>query len=214
MNNTWHRFIIPILTRFRRRRGEVILQLYPELKSMKVLDLGGSIHFWFESGLIDYVGQVVIYNISKSEVDISDQYSHLISFKLYDGLNLPEGDQSFDLVLSNSVLEHIPENYRIRVVSEMMRVGKRGFVQTPALEFPVEPHFVLPFLHWLPKSIGRYFVKISPWAILAGRTSIQQDSYFSEVNLLSKRNLINLFPTKDIRAERFMGFPKAWLVTW
>jgi ubiquinone/menaquinone biosynthesis C-methylase UbiE len=214
MARAWHRFIRPIIGNFRRRRGELVLQTYPELKSMNVLDVGGSVHFWFESGLIDHVGSVVIYNISSSEVDIASQASEKISFQLYDGLRLPEADQSFDLVLSNSVLEHIPHSGRAQIALEMMRVGKRGFVQTPALEFPIEPHFVLPFIHWLPRAVGRYLVRLSPWALLSRHSAKVQDAYFAEVSLLSKTYMFRLFPAKTIRAERFMGLPKAWLVTW
>lgn len=214
MARAWHKFIRPILGSFRKRRGELLLTVYPDLKSMKVLDLGGSIHFWFESGLIDHVGQVVIYNISSSEVDIASQSSDKITFEIYDGMHLPENDQTFDLVLSNSVMEHIPRSDREQVTLEMMRVGKRGFVQTPALEFPIEPHFVLPFIHWLPRSVGRRLVRLSPWALLSRHPQEVQDAYFSEVSLLSKRAVMRLFPGKNIRAERFIGLPKAWLITW
>lgn len=214
MARAWHRFIRPIIGKFRKRRGVLILKAFPDLESMRVLDLGGSVHFWFESGLIDHVGQVVIYNISSSEVDIASQSNTKIEFKLYDGAHLPEKDLSFDLVLSNSVLEHIPLCGRGQVAREMMRVGKRGFVQTPAFEFPVEPHFVLPFIHWLPRAIGRYFVRLSPWAILSHHSSAVQDAYFAEVQLLSKTDVTDLYPAKPIRSERFMGLPKSWLVTW
>lgn len=210
----WHRFIQPIIGRFRLRRGKLVMQVFPCLKSMSVLDLGGSVHFWFESRLIDHVGHVVIYNISNSEVAIARQSSEKITFRLYDGLHLPENDQSFDLVLSNSVLEHIPVSGREQVALEMMRVGRHGFIQTPAREFPIEPHFVLPFIHWLPRSIGRYLVRLSPWALLSKHTAKVQDAYFAEVRLLSKIDVRKLYPLKSIRAERFVGLPKSWLVTW
>ncbi len=214
MARPWHRFIKPIIGNFRKRRGELVLRMFPELASMRVLDLGGSVHFWFESGLIDHVQQVVIYNISRSEVDIAQQSSPKIVFKLYDGLHLPEADKSFDLVLSNSVLEHIPPEHRDAVAREMVRVGKRGFVQTPALEFPIEPHFVFPFIHWLPRALGRYLVRVSPWALLSRHSAKVQDAYFDEVRLLSRRDVGNLFPQKTITAERFVALPKAWLVSW
>lgn len=214
MARAWHRFIRPIIGSFRKQRGERIRQEFPGLASMRVLDLGGSVHFWFESGLIDHVGQVVIYNISNSEVDIANQSNQKIQFKLYDGANLPEIDASFDLVLSNSVLEHIPLQGRAQVAREMIRVGCRGFVQTPAFEFPVEPHFVMPFIHWFPRSVGRYLVRLSPWALLSRHSSKVQDAYFSEVRLLSKSDGIELYPKQLIGAERFMGLPKAWIVTW
>ena len=214
MARAWHRFIRPIIGKFRRKRGELIRRENPNINSMNVLDLGGSVHFWFESGLIEHVGHVVIYNISSSEVDIAKQSSDKITFRLYDGLHLPESNQSFDLLLSNSVLEHIPLADRVQVAREMLRVGKRGFVQTPAREFPIEPHFVLPFIHWLPRVVGRYLVRISPWALLSRHSVEVQDAYFSEVCLLSKADLSDMFPEQTIRSERFIGLPKSWLVIW
>lgn len=214
MASAWHRFIRPILGNFRKRRGQRVLSAFPNLKSMRILDLGGSVHFWFESGLIQHVDTVTIYNISNSEVDIANQSSSKISFRIYDGLRLPEKDNAFDLVLSNSVLEHIPLGTRSQVAREIMRVGKHGFIQTPAYEFPIEPHFVFPAIHWLPKSIGRLLVRVTPWALLAKVTPKSQDAYFFEVNLLSKTDVARLFPEKAISAERFVGLPKAWLVTW
>jgi len=204
----------PIIGSFRKRRGALILKTFPNISDMRVLDLGGSIHFWFESGLIDHVKQVIIYNISASEVDISNQSSPKVTFKLYDGRNLPETDASFDLVLSNSVLEHIPLSGRMQVAKEIVRVGRRGFVQTPAFEFPLEPHFVMPFVHWFPRSIGRLLIRLSPWALLSRHSAKVQDAYFAEVQLLTKSDVQDLFPKKRVEAERLLGLPKAWLVIW
>jgi ubiquinone/menaquinone biosynthesis C-methylase UbiE len=196
------------------RRAAVVMHEFPGLHTMRVLDLGGSVHFWFESGLINHVGTVVIYNVSHSEVEIGAERSEKIQIKLYDGATLPEETASFDLVISNSVLEHIPHEGRRRVSEEMMRVGKRGFVQTPAIEFPIEPHFVLPFIHWLPRRLGRYLVRLSPWALLSRPSRAKQDDYFAEVDLLSRSDVERLFPGRRVFAERFIGLPKAWLVTW
>jgi hypothetical protein len=169
---------------------------------MSVIDFGGSVHFWFESELINHVGHVVIYNTSESEVDIAHQSCNKITFKI------------FDLVLRNSVLDHVSPEGRVQVAREIVRVGKHGFIQTPALEFPVEPHFVLPFIHSLPRAICRYFVRVSPWALLSERSPDAQDTYFAEIGLLSKCAVRQLFPPSLIHAERSIGLPKPWLATW
>lgn len=214
MTRPWHRFIRPILRRFRTRRGQMLRAEFPELAKMRVLDLGGSVHFWFESGLIDHVGAVVIYNISHAEVQIGPEHSAKIEVRIYDGKTLPEPDAGFDLVLSNSMLEHVPPLARARVADEMQRVGKRGFVQTPAMEFPIEPHFVCPFIHWLPRPIGRHFVRFTPWALLSRPSKEKQQDYFAEVNLLTRADVALLFPGRRIFAERFAGLPKAWIAVW
>lgn len=210
----WHKFILPIITFFRRRRGRKILKAFPDIGSYRVLDLGGSVHFWHETGLIDRVGSVDIFNISNSEVQIQHALSDKFTIRLYDGLHLPVASSSYDLVISNSVFEHIPLHDRASVALEAMRVGKRGFIQTPAAEFPVEPHFVLPIIHWLPRRLGRHLVRISPWALLSSHPTAVQDAYWEEVQLLGRRQVETLFKGHRVYAETFLGLPKAWIATW
>lgn len=210
----WHRFIAPMLTYFRKRRGVRIRKMFPDLKSYRVLDLGGSVHFWHETGLIDHVGHVDIYNVSHSEIQTQHCVSDKFSIHIYDGSTIPVPSKSYDLLLSNSVFEHIPPAGRPRVASEARRVGRRGFVQTPAREFPIEPHFVIPFIHWLPRSLGRLFVRVSPWALLSRHNATVQDAYWAEIQLLGRSDVSLLFAGDTVSAERFLGLPKAWIVTW
>ncbi len=74
-----------------------------------------------------------------------------------DGLNLPFRDQSFDVVHSSAVIEHVGAYARQRAfVSECCRVARRAvFITTPNRWFPVEFHTVLPLVHWLPKKAFR-----------------------------------------------------------
>ncbi|WP_025860918.1 class I SAM-dependent methyltransferase [Acetobacter papayae] len=59
-------------------------------------------------------------------------------------------DQSFDMVVCNSVIEPVGNWLDMRITdNEAKRVGKRGWIQTPAFGFPVEQHFLLPIIHWL-----------------------------------------------------------------
>ena len=211
---SWHRFITPILGYFRLRRGNEIRRLFPDLHAYRVLDLGGSVHFWHESGLVDHIKSVDIYNVSNSEIRTTHAISEKFRVHIYDGQRLPESDQSYDFVISNSVLEHIPPPERAQVAREARRVGKRGFIQTPAFEFPIEPHFVLPFIHWLPRSLGRWCVRLSPWALLSSHPAAVQDAYWAEVQLLSRSQLAALFPGDNVSSERFLALPKAWIVSW
>jgi hypothetical protein len=191
-----------------------LLHLYPDLKSYRILDLGGSVHFWHEAGLIDQISHVDIYNVSYAEIQTKHAGNERFSIHIYDGQNIPQPDQAYDLVVSNSVFEHIPPHLRSQVAKEARRVGKRGFIQTPALEFPIEPHFVMPFIHWLPRAWGRQLVKVSPWALLSGHSAAKQDDYWGEVRLLGRHEVGQLFAGDPVSAERFLGLPKAWIVTW
>ena len=69
-----------------------------------------------------------------------------------DACALPFPDQSFDVVFSNAVIEHVGDVERQRqFVAEALRVGRRVFVTTPNRWFPIEVHTRLPLVHWLPK---------------------------------------------------------------
>lgn len=51
---------------------------------------------------------------------------------LYDGLNIPFDDRSFDYVISVDILEHVFKEQRLRVLSEIVRVAaKRAVIVTP-----------------------------------------------------------------------------------
>ena len=69
-----------------------------------------------------------------------------------DGRDLPFADGEFDVGFSNAVVEHVGgRDDQERFVRELCRVAKRVFVTTPNRLFPVDPHTLLPFLHWLPE---------------------------------------------------------------
>ena len=73
-----------------------------------------------------------------------------------DGRQLPFADAQFDLGFSNAVIEHVAggrEGQR-QFVTELCRVARRVFVTTPNRLFPLDPHTLLPFVHWLPAGLA------------------------------------------------------------
>jgi SAM-dependent methyltransferase len=96
---------------------------------------------------------------------------------------LPFPDQSFDVVFSNAVIEHVGDIERQRLfVAETLRVGRRVFLTTPNRWFPIEVHTRLPFVHWLPKGASdrAYDLAGKGWA--------------RENHLLGSSDLRRLFP--------------------
>jgi Methyltransferase domain len=68
-----------------------------------------------------------------------------------DGRDLPFADGEFDVAFSNAVVEHVGgRDDQERFVRELCRVAKQIFVTTPNRLFPVDPHTLLPLVHWLP----------------------------------------------------------------
>jgi hypothetical protein len=209
----WHRFIHPITAHFRKKRGRFLLFRFPEIRSYQICDLGGSRHFWEKLNLEIPPEQITIFNISEGDTgSISDAAENDIRIILYDGQHIPVADGAFDLLICNSVLEHVSPEQRPGLAAEMRRVAKRVFCQTPAYEFPVEPHFIAPFIHWLPRRLGFQFAKISPWRILARPSSSELHSYWWDTQLLSRREVCALFPNAVIVTERSCGMAKSYYV--
>jgi len=210
--STWHRVIHPITEHFRRARGRFLLQQFPDLQQMRICDLGGSRHFWDKIGLPVPPRNITIYNISSSETQSasSDSSTGAIEVRLYDGKRIPVPDQSFDLLICNSVLEHVPPAQRASLCREMERVARNIFCQTPAYEFLIEPHFIMPFMHWLPRQWGFVLARISPWRILARPDHATLHSYYWDTQLLTRAEVTALFPRLSIESEKFLGVPKSY----
>jgi hypothetical protein len=209
--NLWRWFIHPVMGYFRRKRFAVLLQLEPNLLSERILDLGGSVHFWEKLGINLAEHDITVLNIAadgQSTNTKGDDVSSMVT--LYDGITIPWSEGHFDWIFCNSVIEHVQPRRREKFCSEIYRVGRAFVVQTPAFAFPIEPHFVIPFLHWLPRSIGRRVARFGLWAMLRHREKTDIERYFDEVNLLKLKEFQAYFPTARIVTEWFGFFPKSY----
>jgi 2-polyprenyl-3-methyl-5-hydroxy-6-metoxy-1,4-benzoquinol methylase len=101
--------------------------------------------------------KITILNIAWQEISAKEY----ITFIKGDATDLGMlSDKSFDVVFSNSVIEHIPgTKNRIKMAEEIMRVGKSYFVQTPNFYFPFEPHFLFPCFQYFPLKIKLFLLK-------------------------------------------------------
>ena len=169
----------------------------------KVLDVGGGLLNWT---FVPYRPKLTILNIlPPSPAEISLDVEWIIG----DARCMPFKDKSFDVVFSNSVIEHVG-NYddQKMCAEEIRRVGKCYFVQTPNFYFPVEPHLITPFVHWLPRKIAKKFIKLT-LSYLISRDESLPKRYFEEVRLLTPKEMKQLFPDAIIEFERWLGIPKS-----
>ena len=211
----WHRFMHPVSAYFRSRRTAMLLEHYPDILSWRICDLGGSRHFWQESKLGVDPSNITILNVSLDETSAYNTSAfQQIPVLVYDGRAIPAADNSYDLLVCNSVLEHVLPNDRDSLCKEMRRVARRIYLQTPAYEFPFEPHFVLPFLHWLPRRLGRALARFGLWSILTRPSEAVFAEYFDGTRLLTRQEINGYFPDGLLRAERFAGLIKSHLVFW
>jgi SAM-dependent methyltransferase len=131
-------------------------------------------------------------------VDLSEQPSYPGPFVRADAARgLPFADGEFDLVYCSSVIEHVPPADRAAFAAELRRVGRGWLVQTPARSFPIEPHALLPFVHWLPRPLRRAY-----WRLGAADAA-------EEITLLSRRELESLFG--PALPERLGPVVKSWV---
>ncbi len=119
-------------------------------------------------------------------------------FILADARSLPFEDGQFDIAYSNSVIEHIDPDGWANYAAEVRRVAGRYFVQTPNRYFPLEPHVLLPLFQFLP-----HWLKVRLWRFGASRGE------FEDINLLSRKQLLRLFPDATVVRERFGPLTKS-----
>ncbi|MBV9158629.1 MAG: class I SAM-dependent methyltransferase [Acidobacteriaceae bacterium] len=174
----------------------------------RVLDVGGSPLIW---QFAKVQPNLTFLNLPAA-LQKSSNGAHQVAG---DGRMLPFRDGSFDIVFSNSVIEHVGDAVsQQRFAQEIARVGQRYWVQTPNRRFPVEHHLMLPFIHYLPKGWQRPIVsRLTIWELLVQPSEDQRAFYvkhfLDELNLLDSRELQTLFPDSKILAERLLGFPKS-----
>jgi len=199
-----HRLYRPFLRYFRTKRMQQFQQLFGLAETTRVLDVGGTLFNWL---LIPSVPSLIIVNLYSPKETILPGVIWIIA----DGRNLPFKDKAFDIVYSNSVIEHLGNFVSQQAFArEIARVGVRYYVQTPNKWFPVEPHLLTPFIHYLPKSVQKRFLRnFTIWGLVTRPTVEQCDSFLQEVRLLDKQELKQLFPDAEILEERFLGLTKS-----
>jgi len=92
---------------------------------------------------------------------------------------------SSDLVISNATIEHVgSKNNQLQMIKNMISLTKKIFViATPNRYHPIEFHTFIPFIHWLPKKIHRFLLKLFGLSYFAKEKNL---------NLLSSKDLVNL----------------------
>jgi hypothetical protein len=174
----------------------------------RILDVGGSVPNW---NLIDCKSQITILNLSVPS-DTSSFPSNF-SFVKGDATSLNYADDSFDVIFSNSVIEHLHtyEN-QVRFADEIVRVSRNVWVQTPARWFFVEPHLIMPLVHYLPKRCQRRLLRnFTIWGLVTRPTKKEVDEFLDEVHLLTYREMKLLFPDCHVRKEKFLFLTKSYI---
>ncbi|WP_285508633.1 class I SAM-dependent methyltransferase [Actinokineospora sp. NBRC 105648] len=190
-------------SRARAKRWSELMSRFPDLAALRVLDLGGLPSFWRAAQTRP--AELTTVNLVEAEAP-EPWIRHLVDDACAPGQI--EGER-FDLVVSNSLLEHVGGYAPRRDLAEVIRgAAPRHWVQTPYRYFPIEPHWMFPGLQFLPTAARA--AAIRHWPL--GYSRLSGDDATDAVlatELVSITELRLLFPDSDIWHERAAGLTKS-----
>jgi Methyltransferase domain len=202
----------PIFKIWRRKRFQYFLEILKPKPSDILLDVGGYPGFW-----TDYqqpVSRIDSLNVHQVIWENKQYPDHNFRILTGNGCHLEMKDQAYDIGFSNSVIEHVGswENQK-KFASEIRRVSKSLWVQTPAYECPIEPHYMMPLIHYLSIPIQKAILR--RWSVrglFERLTKDQIDDMVDTTRLLTKAEMSKLFPDCKIKTERlFFLIPKSYI---
>jgi len=175
-----------------RGRGKLLLRMLAQnkiiLKNKLILDVGCG-----TGQLGEAFAEAGNYVVS---IDISSKNSHIIC----DASCTPFKNHAFEIVLAINFVEHVKNLNNL--INEVRRVLKKGggiIIQTPNRWFPIEPHYLLPFLSWLPHPIAKWYCK-----------TFRRKNY--DVHPMSRKDVLKKFRSFKLRLEQKVWYP-SWVVS-
>jgi len=196
---------------FRERRFQFFLSLIKTLpRPIRILDIGGSNFFWEKMNFTQMPGiKFTLLNLYPQEVP-GENFTAVVG----DATQLPFKDKEFDLVFSNSVIEHLfTKENQLKMANEIRRVGNNYFIQTPNLYFPIEPHWLFPFFQFFPIGVRVFLTQhfnIGGYPKTNNRAKALER--VNEVRLLSKKEITELFPDGNCYEEKFFSLTKSFVM--
>ena len=141
---------------------EKIQEVLPKSSNKKVLEIGSGTGFMF--GKLNQMYE----NVSGLEVEGSSYNFNNKNIKLYDGKNIPFKDNSFDIIVSSHVLEHVNEiDYLINEINRVMKKDAVAIHVIPSSTWRV----LTSMFHYF--ALVRFFIN---FFTKKGRLSIQNKS--------------------------------------
>jgi hypothetical protein len=192
-----------ITHRVRQRRDEEFKRRFPNLEDMRVLDLGGTAISWRVLGLRPL--SVTVVNLDRAEEPV-EPWMEAVQADACAG-----GFGKYDLVFSNSLIEHLGGHARRQQFAEVVQESAPSWwVQCPYRYFPIEPHWFFPFFQFLPFRARRMVCQ--HWNTLhesARKDPAEAAELVASVELISATEMRMYFPNSEIWFERIAGVPKS-----
>ena len=202
-NSLGYKFRIKRLQEFEK----MFFSRFSGLEKIEILDVGGTSYFWKNSALLSHPGlHITLLNLYP--VETSHPAIHAVQGDATDMREFETG--SFDLVFSNSVIEHLYTlELQQKMASEILRVGKSYFIQTPNIYFPIEAHYALPFAQYYPKAFLHFVLTQTKLSRMKKWSSAEASQYIAEIRLLNAQEMKALFPGASLLKEKVLGLTKS-----
>jgi hypothetical protein len=191
--------------RSRSRRWRAFAQRFPDVDKWHVIDLGGTPEAWLRAPVRPH--RVTVLNLVPFDVP-DDPWLTVVRG---DACALDETllSQSFDLVFSNSLIEHVGGDARcLDLAGAVHRLAPRHWVQTPYRYFPIEPHWLFPGMQFLPARVRAAIARSWPLAHSRATSETAIRAVLSTM-LLSRTEMRHYFPDSEILSERIGPFVKS-----
>lgn len=202
-------------SRLRAKRAARIRSLidaiFERKNRVRIVDLGGRESYWRVFG-DEYLGsrnvEITLVNLEIFEPVATSR----MVFHQGDATCLPEfRDASFDLVHSNSTIEHVGRWEQVEAFArEASRLAPSYYVQTPYFWFPIEPHAMFPVLHWFPESWrAKLMMKMTLGNYSRAGNMGKAMRNVQDACMLDRAQMRYLFPDSSLQVEWIGCFPKS-----
>lgn len=196
--------LAPFSSRSRKKRMAFFERRFGLKDGTSILDLGGQPMIWdsvsvrLDITILNLPGIAAVHHPSRHDI-------RYVEGDACSALNYQ--DKAFDVVFSNSVIEHVGDDSKQKAFAgEVRRLGKSYWVQTPSRWFPVEAHCGMPLWWFYPAWLREYFLarwktKLPDWTSMVAGTTV-----------VDRSDLKQFFPEARIYTEISFGFPKSYVV--
>jgi hypothetical protein len=204
-------FKLSLSQKFREKRFKFFKDLIASFgteKQLHILDVGGTEAYW-ENMDFTTVGNIHITLLNLKAVRVKHKNFSSVKGDATDLSAYP--DKHFDIVFSNSVIEHLfNREAQRKMAKEIRRVGKCYYVQTPNYWFPMEPHWMFPFFQFMPFKMRVFLTKNFDLGYypkcVTKKAAIER---VEEVKLLTEGEMKELFSEGKVYREFLLGLKKS-----
>ena len=140
---------------------ERLLDLTGCRQPLRMLEIGTG-----SGGIAHYFGTHPQLQCEVTAVDVSDnrRVHEGYSYRQVQGVVLPFEDASFDVVISNHVIEHVgdadAQGRHLAEIRRVMRPDGSGYLAVPNRWMLTEPHYRLKFLSWWPRALRTPYLRL------------------------------------------------------